>query len=81
MDLEAISPAAVRILLTSRPPGVRVALAAALDNWAAMRQVYRSDQAGASKITEIAPSPTPTRGGIDYGRCSRCTPEPNGLGA
>ena len=54
IDTAALSPAEVGAKIQARPVTVRVALAAALDDWAAVRRGRRGDEAGARRLTEAA---------------------------
>jgi serine/threonine-protein kinase len=54
IDTAALSPAEVGAKIRARPATVRVALAAALDDWAAVRRGKRGDKAGAQRLTEVA---------------------------
>src|SRR5262249_8795096 len=54
IDTVALPPAEVVARIQARPATVRVALAVALDDWAAVRRGRRGDQAGARRLTEVA---------------------------
>jgi len=54
IDIAALSPAEAGAKIEARPPSVRMALAAALDDWAAVRRGLRGDQAGALRLTEAS---------------------------
>jgi len=54
IDIAALPPAESGPKIRARPPAVRVALAAALDDWAAVRRGPRVDHAGALRLTEAA---------------------------
>jgi tetratricopeptide (TPR) repeat protein len=54
MDLEALPPAEAGAKIRARPDAVREALAAALDDWAALRRGARRDPVGANRLTEAA---------------------------
>jgi serine/threonine-protein kinase len=54
IDLAALPPADVGAKIQARPNQVRIALAAALDDWAAVRRGNRGDKAGARRLTETA---------------------------
>jgi tetratricopeptide (TPR) repeat protein len=54
LDVTVGSPAEAAARLRARPPGVVVALAAALDDWAAVRRTLRQDPAGAARLTAVA---------------------------
>ncbi len=54
LDLKAIAPAEVGARIKARPPAVALAVASALDNWAAVRRDDRNDRSGADRLTEAA---------------------------
>src|SRR5262249_30667742 len=54
MDLAVLPPVESGAKLAARPTPVRVALAAALDDWAAARRISRRDEAGARRLIQIA---------------------------
>ena len=54
IDISVLPPAEAGARIQARPPSVRVALAAGLDDWAARLREKRADQAGALRLTEIA---------------------------
>ena len=54
LDVDALSPIEVGTKIRSRPSTLRVAIGAALDDWAAVRRVLRGDRVGAQRLTEIA---------------------------
>jgi tetratricopeptide (TPR) repeat protein len=54
LDVAALSPAEAGAQLRARPAAVVLALAAALDDWAAVRRDKRKDAAGAKRLTEAA---------------------------
>jgi serine/threonine-protein kinase len=54
IDMTSISPEQVGTQIRSRPAAVKVALAAALDDWAAIRRSKGDDQAGARQLIEVA---------------------------
>ncbi len=54
MDVATLPPAEVGVKIQDRPAVVRVALAAALDDWAAVRRHSRRDRTGARRLAEIA---------------------------
>jgi serine/threonine-protein kinase len=62
--IDVAAPAEVGAALRTRPAATRVALAAALDDWAAVRRDTRRDRAGAHRLTEAAQvvDPDPGRG-------------------
>jgi tetratricopeptide (TPR) repeat protein len=66
LDVAARSPAEVGAEIKSRPAAFSVALAAALDDWAAVRRDNRRDRAGAQRLAEVARTadPDPWRGGL-----------------
>ncbi len=61
--LASMRPAASAAKIRARPPAVALALAAALDDWAAIRRGKRADAAGAVRLTDItrAADPDPWR--------------------
>jgi len=54
IDIAALPPAEAGTKIQARPTRVRVALAAALDDWAAVRRSLRNDKEGARQVTEAA---------------------------
>jgi serine/threonine-protein kinase len=54
IDMTSMSPEQVGTKIQSRPAAVKVALAAALDDWAAVRRSQGGDQAGARQLIEVA---------------------------
>jgi eukaryotic-like serine/threonine-protein kinase len=64
IEVAAITPAEASANFQARPAAVTVALAAALDDWAALRRHVRGDEAGALRLTEAArlADPDPWRG-------------------
>jgi Flp pilus assembly protein TadD len=54
IDTAALAAAEVGAKIQARPATVRVALAAALDDWAAVRRGTRGDKAGARRLAEVA---------------------------
>ncbi|MFI5460714.1 MAG: tetratricopeptide repeat protein [Isosphaerales bacterium] len=54
IDIAALPPAEAGTKIKARPTAVSLALAAALDYWAAVRRASRGDQAGARRLTEAA---------------------------
>jgi eukaryotic-like serine/threonine-protein kinase len=54
IDLSSLTPAEAGAKIQARPAAVRVALAAALDDWAAVLSNLRNDRAGAQRLTEAA---------------------------
>jgi len=66
LDVTHRPPAEVGAEIKSRPAAFSVALAAALDDWAAERRRNRRDRAGAQRLAEAARSadPDPWRGGL-----------------
>jgi serine/threonine-protein kinase len=71
IDLAALPPADAGAKIHARPAAVQIALAAALDDWAAVRRDLRGDRAGAARLITAAVSATPTRGAIGSASCSR----------
>ncbi len=55
LDLAALAPAEAGAKIRARPPAVALALAAAMDDWAAVRRDRRNDPAGAERLAEAAP--------------------------
>jgi serine/threonine-protein kinase len=53
-DVVALPPAEVGARLRDRPADVTLALAAALDDWAAVRRDQRKDRGGAKRLSEAA---------------------------
>jgi serine/threonine-protein kinase len=54
IDFAALTPAEAGARIRTRPLSVALALAAALDDWAAVRRGKRSDVAGAARLSEAA---------------------------
>ena len=54
LDLAALPPAEAGAKIKARPPAVALAIAAALDDWAAVRRGLRNDPAGAGRLAEVA---------------------------
>jgi serine/threonine-protein kinase len=54
IDLAALSPAEAGTKIHARPASVRVALAAALDDWATVRRSVRGDKGGAARLITAA---------------------------
>jgi serine/threonine-protein kinase len=54
IDIATLPPAEVGAKIRTRPAAVRVALAAALDDWAAVRRGRQGGRAGALRLTEAA---------------------------
>jgi Flp pilus assembly protein TadD len=54
IDVAALTSAEVGAKVQTRPSAVRVVLAAAFDDWAALRWGRRKDRAGARQLTEVA---------------------------
>ena len=77
IDVAAAAPAEAGARIRARPAAVRVALAAALDDWAALRWGRLQDQAGARRFIEIArlADPDPWRN-----RLARCHGSPRSPG-
>ena len=59
IDLADMSPAAAGAKIKARPAGVALALAAALDDWAAIRRRMLDDAAGAARLSEAARAADP----------------------
>ena len=66
IDLADMSPAEAGAKIKARPTSVALALAAALDDWAAIRRGRRADAAGAARLSEAARAadPDPWRTGL-----------------
>jgi tetratricopeptide (TPR) repeat protein len=66
LDVMGRPPAELGAETKSRPAGFSVALAAALDDWAAVRRNDRRDRAGAQRLAKAARAadPDPWRGGL-----------------
>ncbi len=66
IDLRKMSPDDAGIWIKSRPAMVASAMAAALDNWAAVRREKMRDRAGAQRLTQAArvADPDPWRTGL-----------------
>lgn len=54
LDLATLSPEAAGRTIKARPPSVSLALAAALDDWAAVRRTLRKDPAGSKRLAGAA---------------------------
>jgi serine/threonine-protein kinase len=54
LDLATLAPAEAGAKIKARPPAVALALAAALDDWAAVRRGLRNDVTGAARLTPVA---------------------------
>jgi eukaryotic-like serine/threonine-protein kinase len=54
LDLEAMPPAEAGARIKARPPAVTLALAAALDDWWALRGELRNDPSGDGRLAEVA---------------------------
>ena len=54
LDLSAVPSAEAGAKIRARPPGVALVLAAALDQWSAVRRKNRNDPTGASRLAEVA---------------------------
>ncbi len=52
IDVAALLPAAAAEQIKARPPAAALALAVALDDWAAVRRRRRSDRAGAKRLSD-----------------------------
>jgi serine/threonine-protein kinase len=74
IDLAALTPLEAGAKIKTRPAAVAVALAAALDDWAALRREKRSDRTGAERLLLAARAADPDawRGGL---RDALCLPE------
>ncbi len=59
IDPESLPPAEAAAKFRARPPSVRLALAWALDNWAAIRRGRRADAAGSLRLSEAARAADP----------------------
>jgi eukaryotic-like serine/threonine-protein kinase len=59
IDLADMSPALAGAKIKARPASVALALAAALDDWAAIRRGLRADAAGAARLSEAARAADP----------------------
>jgi serine/threonine-protein kinase len=66
LDLDALDPAEVGARIRTRPGRVALALATALDDWAAVRRIRRKDAAEARRLSEAARAadPDPWRGDL-----------------
>jgi serine/threonine-protein kinase len=58
LDIGALSPGEAGARLGARTPSVRLALAEALDDWAALRR-WKEDEAGARRLSDLAGSADP----------------------
>jgi serine/threonine-protein kinase len=58
-DVAGRPPAEVAAAIRARPPAVAVALAAAIDEWAAVRRSSKKDRAGAMALTALARAADP----------------------
>jgi eukaryotic-like serine/threonine-protein kinase len=54
LDLSALPPAEAGAKIKARPPGVALSLAAALDDWSAVRRGFRKDPTGAARLDEVS---------------------------
>ena len=54
LDPAALAPAEAAARIKARPPGVALAISAALDDWSAVRWGLRNDPAGAGRLAEVA---------------------------
>jgi serine/threonine-protein kinase len=54
MDVNALTPAQFGAVIRSRPTTVKIAIAAALDDWAAVRRDGRDDTEGAVRLLDMA---------------------------
>ena len=65
IDLAALPPAEAGARIKARPPATALALAAALDDWAAVRRRSRGDRIGAKRLSDAARAadPDPWRAG------------------
>ena len=61
IDVAGLPRATAVAKIRSRPYAVRVAIASALDDWAAVRRLTRRDQAGPTELTEVARVADPDR--------------------
>jgi serine/threonine-protein kinase len=66
IDVATLPPAEAGARIKARPVAVGVTLAAALDDWAAVRREKRSDRAGAERLAQAARAadPDPWRSGL-----------------
>jgi serine/threonine-protein kinase len=66
VDLTTLPPTEAGAKLKARPAAVAVALATALDDWAALRRDQRRDRAGAERLAQAARTidPDPWRAGL-----------------
>jgi serine/threonine-protein kinase len=66
IDVAALTPPEAGARIKARPAAVAVPLAAALDDWAAVRRERRSDRAGAERLAQAARAADPDawRGGL-----------------
>jgi len=66
LDADRRPTAEVAAAIRARPPSVAVELAAAIDNWAAVRRDRRRDRAGAASLSALARAadPDPWRNGL-----------------
>jgi superkiller protein 3 len=66
IDVDELGPEIAGAEIKARPPGMALALAATLDNWAAVRRDKRRDRAGAERLTQAARTadPDPWRAGL-----------------
>ncbi len=66
IDVAKLSPEDAGAQIKARPPAVAIAMAAALDDWAAVRREKQRDQAGAGRLTQAARAadPDPWRTGL-----------------
>ncbi|MFI5460715.1 MAG: tetratricopeptide repeat protein, partial [Isosphaerales bacterium] len=77
IDVASLPPAEAGAKIRDRPTAVRVFLAAALDDWAAVRRSLRGDKAGARRLTEAArlADPDPWRNRLREVLQSSASPE------
>ena len=54
LDLATLPPSEAGARIKARPPGVALAIAAALDDWSAVRRGRRNDPAGTARLVEVA---------------------------
>ena len=91
IDLAALPPAEAGARIKARPTGPALALAAALDDWSAVRRRPRRDRAGAKRLPDAAraadpdpwPATPPRRPGSDGpgGPADRAAPRPGRRGS
>ena len=71
IDVVTLPAAETGTRIRAKPEAVRLALAAALDDWAAVRRRRRGNRAGRSNSAKSLRWPTPTPGATNSARCSR----------